>query len=182
MAPGEPAVARVTRQFRASPQRVFDAWLDPEKVKIWWRGAAAAAGRGATETIEAVTIDPRIGGRFSILVRREGKLLDHTGTYLEIARPRRLVFTWSAMDLKEDGSPREAAAEGSAADSRVIIDVVPLPAGCDVTLSHEMQPEWRDFVDRGVRAWTFMLEAIDDTLGSEVGARRSEIGDEARRS
>ena len=75
MTTGQPAIARVTREFAASPERVFDAWLDPEKVKIWWRATAAAAGRGATETIENVTIDAQVGGSFSILVRRVGKLL-----------------------------------------------------------------------------------------------------------
>jgi uncharacterized protein YndB with AHSA1/START domain len=166
MTTGQPAIARVTREFAASPERVFDAWLDPEKVKIWWRATAAAAGRGATETIESVTIEPRVGGRFSILVRRDGKLLDHTGAYLEIDRPRRLAFTWSALDVNESGKRADDASQ----QSRVIIEIVPTPTGCDVTLSHEMHPEWRDFVERAAQAWSLMLEAIDEMLAEVPSA------------
>ena len=149
-------MARVTRQLGASSDRVFDAWLDPEKVRVWWRATAAAAGRGATETIENVTIDARVGGRFSILVRRNGRLIDHTGIYLEVDRPRRLVFTWAALEEAQSGDASQS--------SRVVIEIVPIATGCAVTLTHEMHPEWRDFVDRGAKAWSLMLEAIDETL------------------
>ena len=41
--------------------------------------------------------DPRIGGTFEILMYQEsGKPIPHTGTYKEIDRPRRLVFTWNS--------------------------------------------------------------------------------------
>ncbi|MGH7711362.1 MAG: SRPBCC family protein, partial [Gemmatimonadaceae bacterium] len=127
-----PAVARVARKFGASPERVFDAWLDPAKVPIWWKIAAAAAGRGATETLERVVIDAHVGGSFSILVKRDAKLIDHTGTYLEIERPRRLAFTWAAVDVEEQDAGRASAREGSPDYSRVIIEIAPLATGCEV--------------------------------------------------
>lgn len=120
-----PAVARVTHKFSASPQRVFDAWLDPEKVRIWWMLSAAAAGRGATETLERVQVDAQAGGAFSILVRRAGQLIDHTAAYEQIDRPRRLVFTWNATDLSDSGTPRQDPHD----ESRVIIEIAPLETG-----------------------------------------------------
>jgi uncharacterized protein YndB with AHSA1/START domain len=158
MATQQKAVARVSRQYRAAPERVFDAWLDPEKVKLWWRASAVAAGRGTRETLERVTIDARVGGRFSILVRRDGKLLDHTGVYQEIDRPRRLVFTWNAIAV-DQSSPSTANDE-----SRVIIEIAARPTGCEVTLAHEMSAEWSDFVDRAANAWNMMLTAIDELV------------------
>ena len=81
-----PVKVRVTRRFSTSPERVFDAWLDPEK-----------AGRFLYATKEGemvqVEIDARVGGRYSIVERRDGQDVEHTGEYLEIDRPRRLVFT-----------------------------------------------------------------------------------------
>ena len=59
MNPTPRAVARVSRTFAASPERVFDAWLDPEKVHVWWKASAAAAGRGTTEIVERIHIDAR---------------------------------------------------------------------------------------------------------------------------
>jgi uncharacterized protein YndB with AHSA1/START domain len=163
MTPTSRVVARVSRAFAASPERVFDAWLDPDKVHVWWKASAAAAGRGATETVERIHIDARLGGSFSFLVRRDGQLIDHTGTYLEIDRPRRLVFTWAARDIATPG-------DDSPDYSRVIIDIRPTPSGCEVTLSHEMHLDWKDFVDRAANAWRIMLDAIDELL-SEIPAR-----------
>lgn len=157
--------ARVTHRFGASPERVFDAWLDAEMVATWWRLFASAAGRGASETLENVRIDARVGGSFSVLVRRDGRLIDHTGEYLEITRPRRLVFTWAPLTLPEEPGARAAAMqEGSPAYSRVIIEIAPLSSGCEVTLVHEMHPDWSEFVDRAANAWKTMLDAIDEVL------------------
>ena len=171
MNPTPRAVARVSRTFAASPERVFDSWLDPEKVHVWWKASAAAAGRGATETVERIHIDARQGGSFSFLVRRDGQLIDHTGTYLEIDRPRRLVFTWHARDIASSDDVVVPSDDPDSPDySRVIIDIIPLPSGCEVTLSHEMHPDWKDFVDRAANAWRIMLDAIDE-LVSEVPTR-----------
>lgn len=153
--------ARVTRRFAATPERVFDAWLDPDKVRAWWTLSAAAAGRGGTESVERVQIEPHLGGSFSILVRRDAKLIDHTGTYLEMERPARLVFTWSALDADAGQQPGQVAREDSPDYSRVVIAIAPLPTGCEVTLTHEMHATFSEFVDRAVHAWRTMLEAID---------------------
>ena len=73
---------RVTRRFGASPERVFDAWLDPER-----------AGRFLYATAEGemvrVEIDARVGGRFVIVERRDGQDVEHTGEYLEIEEFRK---------------------------------------------------------------------------------------------
>ncbi|WP_335342470.1 SRPBCC domain-containing protein [Polycladomyces zharkentensis] len=46
------------------------------------------------EEVVRISLDPRVGGSFSFVVRRQGQEMDHVGEYLEIERPRRLVFTW----------------------------------------------------------------------------------------
>lgn len=164
MTTDNPVSARVSRTYSASPERVFDAWLDAEKVRVWWTLSAALAGRGASETVDRVQIEAHPGGSFSILVRRDGKRIDHTGTYLEIERPRRLVFTWSALDVEAGQQPGHVAREDSPDYSRVVIEIAPLPAGCKVTLTHEMHPTFAQFVDRAVNAWRTMLDAIDQLV------------------
>jgi uncharacterized protein YndB with AHSA1/START domain len=102
-----PILVQVAREFDASPERVFDAWLNPDLVGRWMIGPALRE-----ETVLRIAVDPRAGGRFSFLVLRDGQEIDHVGEYLVLARPHRLVFTWGVA----------AIAEG---DSRVTVNVGP---------------------------------------------------------
>jgi uncharacterized protein YndB with AHSA1/START domain len=130
--------ARVSRRFQASAEEVFDAWLDPELAREWF-----APGLGEMTRLE---IDAQVGGTFWLVQNRDGKLAEHTGEYLEIDRPRRLVFTWRTPPLTDT--------------SRVIIEIRPLEVGCELTLTHEMGSEWEQFVERAANAWATMADAI----------------------
>ena len=140
----------VTRRFEFPMERVFDAWLDPAK-----------AGRFlfATPTgkMVRVEIDARVGGSFNI-TRRDGEDVEHVGTYLEIDRPRRLVFTF--------GVPKF-----SAQMTRVSIDLKPLPTGCELTLTHEgVLPEW---LDRTREGWGMILDGLSACLAEEAAGFES---------
>ena len=121
-------IVRVTRRFNASPERVYDAWLDRRMIGRWMFGPALR------EEVLAIAVDARVGGSFSFLVRRHGQEINHVGRFLEIDRPRRLVFTWRSAREWDD-------------ESRVIIDIVPLKTGSKLTLTHEMPPKWAETHD-----------------------------------
>jgi uncharacterized protein YndB with AHSA1/START domain len=129
---------RVKHQFTALPERVFDAWLDPEKARRFL--FATAAG----QMVRAET-DPRVGGRFTFTDRRDGEDVEHTGEYLEIDRPRRLVFTF-------------AVPKYSSVVTRVTIEIVPMDDGCELTLTHEGVPP--EYAERNVEGWTRILAAL----------------------
>ena len=135
-------VVTITKRFDVAPERVFDAWLSPELIGQWMFGPALRDEEGVR-----ITLDARVGGRFSFVVRRQGNEIDHIGRYLETERPRRLVFTWAVAPDAEDAS-------------RVTIEIVPQGAGRELTLTHEMQPQWADFAPRVQEGWTKMLEAL----------------------
>jgi uncharacterized protein YndB with AHSA1/START domain len=123
---------------------VFDAWLEPEIA-----GKFLFATK--TGTMVRVDIDARVGGRFVLVDRRDGEDIEHTGEYLEIDRPRRLVFTF--------GVPKY-----SALFTRVTIDIAPLGSGCELTLTHEgVLPEWREKSKEG---WTMILDGLAEVLVS----------------
>jgi uncharacterized protein YndB with AHSA1/START domain len=128
-------IVQVTRRFTVSPERVFDAWLRPEIAGKWLF---------ATETGEIVRaeLDARVGGKFVFVDRRAGEDIEHVGEYLQIDRPRRLVFTF--------GVPKY-----SAEMTRVIIEIAPRAAGCELTLTHEgVLPE---YLERTKDGWTMLL-------------------------
>jgi uncharacterized protein YndB with AHSA1/START domain len=128
----------VKHRFTASPERVFDAWLDPEKARRFL--FATAAG----QMVRAET-DPRVGGRFTFTDRRDGEDVEHTGEYLEIDRPRRLVFTF-------------AVPKYSSVVTRVTIEIVPMDGGCELTLTHEGVPP--EYAERNVEGWSRILAGL----------------------
>jgi len=136
---------RVTHRYSAAPERVFDAWLSPELLGRWMFGPAVR-----DEQIVHLELEPRVGGRFSFLVRRQEHEIDHVGEYLEIDRPRRLVFTWGIV-----GSD----------SSHVAIDIIPEGTGCALTLVHELHPDWAEYADRTQAGWTHMLGKLGELVG-----------------
>ncbi len=139
---------RVSHRFAASPQRVFDAWLDPAQVRLWLSAAAEKVGMGELIQVE---IDPKVGGKFSFVYRLEGGTeLHQTGEYLELDRPRRIVFTWE-MALPDQ--------------ERVIIDLACAGTGCELVLTHVMDPRWEGDISPAESAWSQVLEAIAHVTG-----------------
>lgn len=133
---------RVSRRFSASAERVFDAWLDPQRMRRW----LFVTPTGEMVRAEA---EPRVGGRFILTERRDGVDVEHLGEYLEIDRPRRLVFSF-------------AVPEFSAEATRVTVVITPSGGGCELVLTHE--GVLTDFEDRTVSAWTGMLEGLAGSL------------------
>ena len=135
-------VVRITRHFDAPAERVFDAWLDPRTAARW----LFTDPKG---TITRCEIDARVGGKFFIVDRRAVGDVDHVGEYLEIDRPRRLVFTFAV--------PRYWPEE-----TRVTLDIVPSGVGCELTLTHEnVLPEWAERTEEG---WGKILDGLDESL------------------
>lgn len=141
-----PVIVRITRRFSASAERVFDAWLDAKTAGEWL--FATPTGR-----MVRVEIDPRVGGSFTIVERRDGEDVAHIGRYLEIDRPRRLVFEFGFPNPSE--SPEL---------DRVTVEIVQQGTGCELTLTHELKPEWKDYAGRTESGWTGILEGLAAAL------------------
>jgi uncharacterized protein YndB with AHSA1/START domain/DNA-binding transcriptional ArsR family regulator len=135
---------RVVHRFKASAERVFDGLLDPENVRVWMVAPVDPS------LVKIVTIDARVGGGFSIVMPIDGVDYEHTGEYLEIDRPHRLVFTWAAED-----SPNH---------DRILIDIVTLESGCELTLTHEIHPDMARCADQVEAGWPVKLEAMAAAL------------------
>lgn len=146
MSGAHPVIVRVSRRFDASPERVFDAWLDP-----------ATAGRWLFATpdgqMQRVTIDARVGGVFAIAEQRPGGLAEHFGRYLEIDRPRRLVFLFSDEESVKSGD-------------RVTVEIVPAGNGCELTLMHAMAAEYAEYAARTETGWGTVLASLARHLGA----------------
>jgi uncharacterized protein YndB with AHSA1/START domain len=81
----------ITRTFDAPREILFKMWTDPNHMAQWW------GPHGFTNPV--CNLDVRAGGAIRIDMRGpEGTVYPMTGTFREIVRPQRLVFTAEALD------------------------------------------------------------------------------------
>jgi uncharacterized protein YndB with AHSA1/START domain len=133
----------VTHRYNHPPEAVYDAWLDPASARQWLF---------TTPDSEMVVaeVDARVGGKFRFVdCRKDMGDAEHVGEYLELDRPRRIVFTFAVPQY----DPRY---------SRVAIDIAPTTEGCELTLSHDGVPdEWQDKTKQG---WGMILGQLEEVL------------------
>lgn len=136
----------ITRTIAASREKVFNAWLSPEKLAQFMRPPLADAHPARVEN------DPVEGGRFSIIMTAEGKDIPHGGTYLEIDPYSRLAFTWQ--------SPY------SLDDSVVTIDLT--DAGADGTGITLKQVKFKDESARDghEKGWGAIIGRLEEALAA----------------
>ncbi len=89
-------ICKLSRVINAPIDKVFDAWLDPQLLS---RFMLPMPGMAQPKT----EVDGRVGGRFTIHMDVGEKIIPHSGTYLELDRPNRLVFSWESP-FSTDGS------------------------------------------------------------------------------
>ena len=76
----------LTRSFNASPEKVFNAWTQPELLKQWFAPLPWTTAKAE--------LDVRAGGASLIVMcSPEGKEFPGRGVYLEVVKNARLVFT-----------------------------------------------------------------------------------------
>jgi len=140
--PGEDSgeVLVLRRVLPVERERVFAAWLDPASLATWMRPGES------TDAI--VEVDPRVGGRFRILMQQEqgGCGYEHQGEYLAIEPPSLLSFTWisAATDLRP---------------TVVTVELHERDEGTELVLTHRRLP--RERVDAHRQGWTDIVRLLE---------------------
>jgi uncharacterized protein YndB with AHSA1/START domain len=138
-------VVRVERHLNASAERVFDAFLNPEQAKHFMFVMG--------EPLVRSEVDPIVGGKYTFVDRRDGEDVAHTGEFLDITRPERLIFTLSVPKYSQDKD-----------EVRIVIE--PEDHGCSLTLTHETHGD--DDVKRQVeQGWNGVLDRLEETIGED---------------
>jgi uncharacterized protein YndB with AHSA1/START domain len=137
----------VVRRFLPVPrERVFAAWLDPVSLAAWMQPG---------ETTRAtVTVDPRVGGRFRIVMSHDHGDYEHSGEYLAIDPPSLLSFTWIS----------------SATDNRrtvVTVELLEHNGGTELILTHRQLPASR--IESHRKGWTDIVRKLDEAFGQTRG-------------
>jgi uncharacterized protein YndB with AHSA1/START domain len=131
------AAVVVRRTIAASPERLFDAWLDPISLSHWMR----PGGINSTQA----RVDPRVGGEYEVIMRTDSTPIRHRGVYRAIDRPRRLVFTWESPPTDNR-------------ETLVTVDFIPKGKSTEVVVTHEQLPE--SALPSHANGWTSAIEKL----------------------
>jgi uncharacterized protein YndB with AHSA1/START domain len=151
----------VRRQLPFPREQVFAAWLDGASLAQWMRPSGTARA--------TVEVDPRVGGKFRIVMHMEpaedaacaGARAgdhEHRGEYLAIEPPSLLSFTWisNATDLLP---------------TVVTIEFLERSSGTELILTHQRLPQASFESHR--QGWTDIVRLLEEVLasGRTAGAR-----------
>ena len=141
-------VLDIERRYDAPPERVWQAWTDPQALSRWF-------GPGDEGSVFQADMDVRPGGRYTIAFRTlDGEEHRVSGVYDEVVKPRKLSFSWAWQSTPE----------------RVSFVTVRLDAdggGTRMSFRHER------FFDRAARdnherGWTATLAKLDRLMGANA--------------
>lgn len=110
----------LSKVLPASREEVFDAWLDAEGMGEWMYP-------GPVTKCEA-TLDPRVGGRFRIVMTAPGAQFINTGEFRVLERPSKLEFTWISSRWDDE-------------ETLITIELHERGAQCELVLTHSRFPE-----------------------------------------
>lgn len=130
----------VTRTIPASPEQIFDVWMDPKSPGGPWFGA------------ERVILNPAVDGLFYFGVRHEGRTWPHYGRFIRIDRPRSVEYTWISEATK-------------GIESVVLVTLEPRGNQTEVTLHHSNVPD--DPIGRQHKdGWAWVLSMLGERFAS----------------
>jgi uncharacterized protein YndB with AHSA1/START domain len=127
------------RRLKAPPNKVFAAWIDPEKVTGWM-------GPGEVKVL-TVECDARVGGRFRwVMQSPAGEIHDVSGVYREVIANEKLVFSWAWKSTPER-------------ESVVTVLLKPDGEGTWLTLTHDQFFD-EEARDRHQHGWNGALDKM----------------------
>jgi len=129
----------------APPERVFDAFTDPEQLRHWWGPAGFTVQRLQFDVVEGtdyrITMQPRDGDVFHI-----------RGTFRAVEAPRRLVYTFRYEEPDPDDQETLVTLtfDPNHAGTRVVLDQEPFKTAARRELHRD--------------GWTDTLERLEQSL------------------
>ncbi|WP_282607768.1 SRPBCC domain-containing protein [Pelagibius sp. Alg239-R121] len=141
------------RSYRATPEAVFDAWVNPSSLAKWFGPPGFRA--------EVLSHDLRVGGLWRFLMKNDGgDAFHHFGTFIEIRPPHKLIFSWASEEQVEGWR------DANGKPTLVTVELAPCQIGTEVTVTHEKLVS--DFARQALfGGWNGGLLCLEDFLLSK---------------
>jgi uncharacterized protein YndB with AHSA1/START domain len=139
-------IVQIRRRVKAGAEQIFDLWSKPELMVRWMSPFAGAVDCKAS-------CDLRPGGAFSLFMSSEQATREVSGTYVQIDRPRKLVFTWIGPLTNN-------------VTTLVTVELTPRGDETDLVLTHERLPT-PAIVEGHTRGWGHILDHLADAVAKD---------------
>ena len=139
-------IVQLRRRVKATAEQIFDLWTQPDLMVRWLSPFPGAVDCKAS-------CDLRPGGAFSLVMLSEQSSREVAGTYVEIDRPRKLVFTWMGTLTNN-------------VNTLVTVELHPRGDETDLVLTHERLPT--PAIREGhTRGWGNILDHLADAVSED---------------
>ena len=136
-------LVQIRRRVSATAEQVFDLWTKPELMVRWMSPFPGAVDCKAS-------CDLRPGGVFNLFMSSGESSRDVSGTYLEIDRPRRLVFTWTGPLTNN-------------VNTLVTLELTQRADETDLVLTHERLPT-SAIIEGHTKGWGNILDHLAEMI------------------
>lgn len=145
MGSGEFESIHLTRRFHVPRERVFEAWVNPDLLRLW--------------LAPKVEVDAKVGGHFRLEVSKPEGSHVVTGVYREFVPERHIMMTWVYEGPMGSADEMEAL---------LTVDFHQRGSDTEIELHHDhlTNPVYRDTIQHG--AWTKALDGLGKTLPSSA--------------
>jgi uncharacterized protein YndB with AHSA1/START domain len=139
-------VMEIRRRVRARAEQIFDLWTKPDLMVRWMSPYPGAVDCKASS-------DLRPGGAFSLVMSSGESSREVSGIYVEVDRPRRLVFTWVGPLTNN-------------VNTLVTVEFNPRGDETDLVLTHERLPT-QAIHEGHTRGWGHILDHLADAVSKD---------------
>jgi uncharacterized protein YndB with AHSA1/START domain len=140
-------IVQVRRRVRARAEQIFDLWTKPDLMVRWMSPYPGAVDCKAS-------CDLRPGGTFSLVMSSEESSREVSGTYVQVDRPHKLVFTWIGPLTNN-------------VNTLVTVELNPRGDETDLVLTHERLPTLA--IREGHTAgWGTILDHLADAVSKDL--------------
>jgi uncharacterized protein YndB with AHSA1/START domain len=139
-------IVQIRRRVKARAEHIFDLWTKPDLMVRWMSPFPGEVDCKAS-------CDLRPGGAFSLVMSSTQASRDVSGTYVEIDRPHKLVFTWTGPLTNN-------------VNTLVTVELIPRGDETDLVLTHERLPT-AAIHEGHTRGWGNILDHLADAVSKD---------------
>jgi uncharacterized protein YndB with AHSA1/START domain len=142
------AIVQIRRRVKAGAEEIFDLWTKLDLMARWMSSYPGTVDCKAS-------CDLRPGGTFSLVMSSEESSREVSCAYVQIDRPRKLVFTWSGPLTNN-------------VNTLVTVELNPRGDETDLVLTHE-RLSTSAICEGHTRGWENILDHLPDAVRHSGG-------------